>query len=151
MFNKIDQSRPLTNNGYTLGSGPYLTASGFRKDSLAGNTSVDNLLPTKEFYRGSFNLGSGVIIDSNGTVVYDAVRDGKGLIYDLLLVNRGNNTLFFAINSTGIASIGESTPLGSGESYALDTSSIRSLSCKTNSGTALLQANGVYGFQRNAV
>lgn len=94
----------------------------------------------------SFNLGAGATINSTGRILYSADIAGSGLLDNLLLINRGNNTAYWGFNNSDIR-VANGTPIGSGESYQVENPDIRTVWAICAPGeTATIAAHGVYRF-----
>jgi hypothetical protein len=154
MYTKISTNSPVNNNGFSFlvgghGSG---TQGSWNQQPFASNTDLTNYSLSTNYYRGSINLGSGVVVDSNGTFLYDAVANGSGILQDVLLVNRGTQTFFYAVNDSGTINISRGTPIGSGESVLLDNSLVRSVWAVCNNGqNTTVSMSAVRGFNPKTI
>lgn len=106
------------------------------------DSTVDVFTIREGYYAGSFNVGTGLLITTAGRVIYDALRDGRGLLQNLLLVNRGNNTIYFGVNTSGMH-INSGTALASGESFNFEDP-VRSVWAITSTSDATISAQGNY-------
>lgn len=112
-----------------------------------------SLVPTgvsrfENYIYGSFSMGSGINIGTNGTVLYDAETVGSGLLDNVLLINLSYNTLYFGLNQSTI-SVSNGIPLGSGESYQVETPDVRRIWAVTQSAGAVIGGGGNYKINRN--
>lgn len=140
----------INNSVGTLMTGPFLSQTKDLNTSMAdGNVAAFSGM--EKYYRGSFNTGTGIMIGQGGVVLYDANTAGSGVLEQLLIVNRGNSTLYFGINSETM-DVARGTPLASGESLQIQDDAIRSLWAITQSGnSSIVTAQGVYRYNDNAV
>ncbi len=138
------------NYGAIVGNNPY----NFSRQNLnpavsSGGLSVFN---DREIYnRGDFNLGSGRFVDQNGVMLYNAETAGSGVLESLLMVNRGNSTFYFGVNSDSM-DISRGTPIASGESFAVEDGSVRKFWAICQAGqSTVVSAEGPYRYNNNAV
>lgn len=113
--------------------------------AINNSDSVTVFNNRENFYAGSLNYGTGVLVGTAGAILYDANRDGQGLLRNLLIVNRGPNTSYFGINSSGMH-IASGTALASGESFNFEDP-IRSIWALTSSSSTTLSVQGNYGME----
>ena len=118
--------------------------------SLNYSISSDNLLtPTGSLNKyvnfdvGHFSMGTGILVDTNGVMLYDEITSGSGVLNNVLLINVSANKLYFGFNSS-TPSISNGIPLGSGESYQVETPDVRKVWAITDSGSSYIAGGGIY-------
>ena len=133
----IKNGRAVTGDNLLSTGGDYVySAATNNSDSVTVFNNREN------YYAGSLNYGTGVLIDTAGRVLYDANQNGRGLLENLLIVNRGQSTAYFGINVSGMH-VASGTALASGESFNFEDP-IRSVWALTSTGTATLSVQGNY-------
>jgi hypothetical protein len=154
MYSKISNNQPVNNNGYSVlvaGHGSGLHGTWIRQP-FASDTDLTGYSNSINYYRGSVNLGSGTVIDSNGAFLYNASTDGSGILQDVVLANRGNNAFFYCINDSGNINVSRGMPIGSGESVNLDNSLVRSIWAVCNNGqTTTVSLSAIRAYNPNTV
>lgn len=115
--------------------------------SIGSVTTFNN---RENYNKGSLNYGAGVSIDSTGRYLYNAETAGSGVLENLLLVNRGPNTLYFGID-TETFSVANGTALASGESFHMEDDVVRRVWVITSASVTTASAHGTYRYNDNTI
>lgn len=85
---------------------------------------------------------TGSLVDSTGSLLFNNETNG-GYLSELLIANRGSNTIYVGLNSTNISTT-SGFPLASGESMTRQ-GFITAIYAVTQSGFGTVAAQGIFG------
>ncbi len=110
------------------------------------NQTAENLI--SEPSRPPFGLGTGVLVNSTGVLLFDAAS-GVGALTEATIANRGSNTAYIVVNSTGVT-VRNGLELIANESVELE-GPVYKIGAVTASGTALIVGDGIPNININAI
>lgn len=128
-------------------------SQGFRSNLPSSISTMDGRLtiPTGGMFssardenRSWATNGNGSTVDSTGAVLFDNDAQG-GYLREILIANRGPNTVYIGFNSSSISATSGSFPLASGESMEREGYITSMWAVAAANGSGLIAAQGLFG------